>query len=266
MTILLPPSLQISYQRVGSGRPLVFLHAFPLSSAMWQPQIEEFSGDYEVIALDARGFGETSAFDDPPSVEALAHDLNAVLADLGITEKIVLCGLSMGGYAALAFARLFPSQLAALVLADTRADTDTPDGKKGRNEMITLAQEQGAEAVAEKMLPKLLGETTLREQPDVVAKVKAMALQNNGASLAQAIAALRDRHDSTSYLESFGFPTLVIGGAEDVPAPPEVMAKMAAAIPHAKHVVIPNVGHLSNLEAPKEFNQALREFLRELKG
>lgn len=264
MIISISPSLRISYQLVGAGRPLVFLHAFPLSSAMWQPQIEAFGRDFQVLALDARGFGETSPFEDAPSVETIARDLNATLETLGISQKIVLCGLSMGGYAALAFARLFPSQLAGLVLADTRADADTPDGKKAREEMIVLAQEQGAEAVIEKMLPKLLCETTRQDKPDVVALVKAIARRNRGENLAQAIRALRDRPDATASFVAFKFPTLVIGGQEDSPSPPDVMAQMATQILNARHVVIPDAGHLSNLEQVEAFNDALREFLRGL--
>jgi pimeloyl-ACP methyl ester carboxylesterase len=253
--------LTVSHREAGQGIPLVFLHAFPLSSAMWQAQLDEFSRNFRVLAPDVRGIGESSRFEVEMSIELLARDVALWLEEIGIYEPIALCGLSMGGYVALEFARIFPQKLAALILADTRADADSPEAKTARDEMIEYAKAHDGRAVAQKMLPKLLGETTLRQNPEIAHKVNQIAAPNRGENLAQLIAALRDRRDSTDILASISVPTLVIGGAQDVVSPPDVMAQMAAQIPGARGVVIEDAGHLSNLEQPDEFNAALREFL-----
>ncbi|HEX9997989.1 MAG TPA: alpha/beta hydrolase [Abditibacterium sp.] len=261
------PSTKISYRHAGEceSPTLVFLHAFPLSSAMWERQIEEFSSDYEVFAPDFRGIAQTTPFSDKPSIQTLADDLALWLEKLDLYGPITLCGLSMGGYVALEFARQFPQFLGRLILADTRADTDSADAKKGRGEMIEFAKNNAGRAVAQKMLPKLLGATTQRENLRVAQTVKAIASANSGENLAKIIAALRDRRDSGDVLPQIAVPTLVIGGNEDGISPTDVMAQMADQIPRARHVSIEGAGHLSSLEKPEEFNRELRKFLEEIK-
>ncbi len=261
MQTQISPNLKISYRQEGQGTPLVFLHAFPLWSAMWNAQFEEFAHDFTVLAPDFRGIGETSAFEDEPSVQTLATDVAIWLEHLGVEEKIILCGLSMGGYTALEFARAHGDKLAALILADTRADADSDEARQSREEMIEFATTNDGRAVAEKMLPKLLGETTQRENSQIAEQIQQLAAPNTGENLAKLIAALRDRRDSTSILAQIAVPTLVIGGSADAVSPPDVMAHMAAQIPHARHVVIEGAGHLANLEKPADFNREVRAFL-----
>lgn len=241
--------------------PLVFLHAFPLSSAMWDAQLAEFGRDFAVLAPDLRGIGCTSPFEGAPSVETLAHDVALWLETIGVESPVVLCGLSMGGYVALEWARLFPRKLRALVLCDTRADADGADARQARDEMIAFARTHDGAAVAEKMRPKLLGQSTLRENPEVARAVQRLAAPNAGQSLAQLVAAMRDRRDSTELLGEIRVPSLVLGGAEDAVSPPQLMGEMAARIPGARHETIERAGHLSNLEQPEQFNARLRQFL-----
>ena len=268
MQLSISPQTQISYDNIGSGQPLVLLHAFPLNHQMWRDQIREFSPDYQVIAPDARGFGESTAFDDletdfKPSLEIVARDVAALLDALKITRPIILCGLSMGGYTALEFARQFPQRLAGLILADTRADADGDEAKSARDEMIEFAQSHNGEEVAEKMLPKLLGPATRAHNLAVAARVRELAAQLTGSNAAAMIYALKNRRDSTDLLSEIGVPTLVVGGAQDEISSPEVMGAMAARIHGARHEIIRDAGHLSNLEAPESFNVILREWLSE---
>ena len=262
-TVRVAPDLSVSYRQRGevTRPPLVFLHAFPLSSAMWNGQIEEFSTDYEVFAPDLRGIGQTSEFASKPSIQTLAADLAAWLEEIGVYQAITLCGLSMGGYIALEFARQFPEKLGALILCDTRADADSPSARKSRNEMIAFARENSGRAIAQKMLTKLLGDTTARQSPRVAQKVKEIAAPNSGEKLAQLLAAMRERRDSSEFLSQITVATLVLGGSEDAVSPPDVMQPMAKRIPGACHVVLEGAGHLSNLEKPQEFNAAIREFI-----
>ena len=261
MQLPISPTTQISYDNAGAGKPLVLLHAFPLSHGMWRDQIREFSPDYQVIAPNARGFGESSAFEGEPSLAVVAQDVNALLDKLKVSEPIILCGLSMGGYTALEFARQFPSRLAGLILADTRADADSDEARGARDEMIEFAGHHTGEDVAEKMLPKLLGQTTREHNLAAAMRVRELAENLTGHNAANMIRALKNRRDSTEFLSQIKVPTLVVGGEEDEICPPDTMKQMAARIANARHETIREAGHLSNLEAPESFNAALREWL-----
>ena len=263
MQISISPETQISYDNAGSGQPLVLLHAFPLYHEMWRDQIREFAPNYQVIAPDARGFGESSQFKSEPSLQIVARDVAALLDELNIAQPIILCGLSMGGYTALEFARQFPDLLAGLILCDTRADADGDEAKKARDEMIEFAQHHSGKEVAEKMLPKLVGAATRQHNLAVAARVRELAMELTGHNAANMLMALRNRRDSTDLLSEIKVPTLVVGGTEDETCSPEIMAHMAAQIHGARHETIRDAGHLSNLEAPESFNAVLREWLSE---
>lgn len=222
---------------------------------MWQPQIAEFDRDLEVVAPDL--------WENPISIDRMAQTVAAQLDELRIEEPIILAGLSLGGYVALAFARQFPQRLGALILSDTKAEADDANARQNREKMIELAREQGAASVVATMLPKLLGETTRRTHPQIEETVREIGSRRSSETLIQAIRALRDRPDSTPVLAKISCPTLVIGGNEDEITSPDVMAKMAAQISGARHQTIENAGHLSSLEQPEQWNQKVRKFLCE---
>lgn len=264
MTAQLNDGLRISWHEGGewTSPALVLLHAFPVSGALWDAQIEHFAHRLRVVAPDARGFGQTSPFVEAPSVSQLARDLADLLDHLKI-ERAIIGGCSLGGYIALEFARQFPDRLRALILCDTRADADSPEDRVTRNEMIDFARLNDGLAVADRMLPKLLGERTRLQKPEVAEQVREMARSLSGENAAQMITALRDRRDSTSVLSSIRVPTLGIGGEDDAISPPDVMKQMAARIDNAKHVVVPGAGHLSNLEQPRQWNREVEVWLDE---
>lgn len=264
MIAQLNDSLRISWREGGeqTSPALVLLHAFPVSGAMWDAQIEHFAHRLHVVAPDARGFGQTSPFVEAPSVSQLARDLADLLDHLEI-EPAIIGGCSLGGYVALEFARQFPDRLRALILCDTRADADSPEAKAMRDEMITFAQHNDGLAVVNRMLPKLLSDQTRLETPEVAEQVREMARALSGENAARMIAALRDRRDSTPILSSIRVPALVIGGEDDTISPPDVMKQMAARIENAKHVVVAGAGHLSSLEQPRKWNLEVGQWLNE---
>jgi pimeloyl-ACP methyl ester carboxylesterase len=264
MRVEISSDFYVEYSRAGSGAPIVFLHAFPLNASMWRGQIKALQQEYSCIAPNARGFNGSSPFESTPSIEQMAHDVNAFLNALQITEPIILCGLSMGGYAAQNFARFYPQRLKALVLCDTRAEGDSDEAKEKRNTNIELIREQGAAALVERVLPTLLGETTRRENPALVQQVREWGNEAPASTLIAATEALRDRPEVTPYLSQITVPTLLIFGEEDALAPPEAIEKLNREIPNSRLVKIPRAGHLSNLENPSAFNAALFEFLRAL--
>jgi 3-oxoadipate enol-lactonase len=221
---------------------------------MWEPQLALAERGWRIIAPE---IGRDRF---PTTVDDYAADLVDLLDALHIGDAVV-AGLSMGGYGAFAMLRHAPTYLRGLVLADTRPQADTPEGLEGRRRMLELVERGGPPAVADEMIPKLLGETTRRTRPDIVERVRSLTLANSTESIAAAIRVLMTRPDSSPLLAKIRVPTLVVVGEEDVVTPPPVARAMQQAIPGAELVTIPRAGHLSNLEQPALFNEALAGFL-----
>jgi pimeloyl-ACP methyl ester carboxylesterase len=251
----------ISWEASGEGTPLLMMHAFPLNQTMFQPQREALSGVARLLTFDAPGVGESAPA--AVTIDDLA-DLAAALLDAENIERAIVGGVSMGGYAAFAFARRHPGRLRGLILANTRAVADTEEARKNRRDMAQVALAQGAAEIASRMLPKLLGETTRRERPAVAGRVRAIAESVPGETIARLLEALANRADSTDLLARIHVPTLVIAGAQDSIATPHESSEWAARIPNARFVAISGAGHLPNLETPEAFNAAVREFLQSL--
>jgi 3-oxoadipate enol-lactonase len=245
----------------GEGSPVVFVHGFPLNHAMWNAQIPVFAERHRVIAPDLRGFGESVDTEGTVSMEDFADDLAAILDYLHVTEPVVLCGLSMGGYIAFHFVRKYRQRLRALVLCDTRAAADVPEVVENRLRIAKLVIESGTQPVAEAMLPKAFGPKTNTDRPEVVEAVRAMMISSDPTGVAAASRGMAARPDMAPSLPSIDVPTLVVVGADDVLTPVDEMRRVAAAIPDAKFKIIPDAGHLSPLENPPVFNAALASFL-----
>ena len=247
----------IHYIDQGSGPAIVLLHGFPLDHRMWNGQIESLSSaGHRVIAPDFRGFGQSPPAG-PFSMESLADDVHALAEQLGAT-LFVLAGLSMGGYVALAYARKYPGSLRGLVLLDTKAESDTPEGREGRGKMIQLVREKGSRAVGDAMQPKLLAANA---KPGVVKRLRDMTDGTPPITIEHALAAMRDRPDQTGMLSSIQVPALVIVGDADAITPPAVCQAMQRAISHSQLVIIRDSGHMTTMEEPEQVNDAMREFL-----
>lgn len=256
----------LAFEAVGTGPPLVLLHAFPYDRAMWRPQCEALSGGHRILAFDLPGLGETPLPAGGWTVDEAADAVVETLDGLGLAEPVTLGGLSMGGYVALAFARRHPQRLRGLILADTRAEPDSPEAKAGRAKTIELVKAEGAAAVFEDAMPKQLSEHTRSQRPDVVAEARRIAGRQSVEGITAALAALRDRPDARPGLAAIGVPTLVLVGADDVVTPPAAAQVLADGIRGATLVTLPTAGHLSNLETPDVFTAAVREFLTGVTG
>lgn len=229
---------------------------------MWEGQLAFAGHGWHVIAAHMRG--TDGGVDDRPTAAVTMDDYAADIVDLLDAlhiEDAVLCGLSMGGYLALALMRHAPTYVRGLILADTKSQADTPEGLEARRTMLSLVEKQGVKAVADAMIPKLLGATTRGQQGEVVERVRTLIMANSPESVAGSVRALMSRCDSTSLLASIRVPTLVVVGEEDVVTPPANAEELREKIPGAELVRIASAGHLSNLEAPDAFNAALTRFL-----
>jgi pimeloyl-ACP methyl ester carboxylesterase len=246
---------------VGTGAPLLLLHAFPLSSAMWLAQREVLGAEYRVLTPDLRGFGGSTLGDDPPSLDAMADDVAALLDGRSI-DSVVLGGLSMGGYVAMAFLRRHPDRASAVVLADTKAAPDPPEAAANRERIAALVEaDPESPVLVDEVLPKLVGPTTAEQRPLVYGRIRALVQAAPANAVAWAQRAMAHRPDSFETLRAVPVPVLVVVGEEDELSPPADAAAMVGTVKDGRLVTIPGAGHLSAVEAPEAFNAALRDFL-----
>ncbi len=254
---------RLHYLEAGAGEPaLVLLHGFPLHAGMWAEQLDALSGPRRVIAPDLLGFGRSDAPDSlyRYTMAGFADLVAGLLDHLGL-RRVALAGLSMGGYVALAVLRGHPERVARLVLADTRAGADTQLAYDTRTDQQEQIARIGTDALVETLLGGLLCERTRSTRPDVVDHVRRL-MANAPAGYIGALEAMKHRPDATAELAAIAVPTLVIVGEDDRLSPPDVARDMQARIPGSELVVLPDAGHLSNIEAAAGFNQAVEGFLR----
>jgi pimeloyl-ACP methyl ester carboxylesterase len=247
-------------QEDGDGVPVVLLHAFPLSSAMWQSTRQRLATRCRVITPDQRGFGATPLGTAEPDLASCADDVVALLdrLDLG---RVVLGGLSMGGYVAMTVLRRHPERVRALVLADTKAGADPEPARENRLRIAAEVEREGPGVLVERVLPALLGRTTAHFRPEVVARVRGLVEAAPPAAAAWAQRAMAARQDSLDVLAAAGFPALVVVGDEDVLSPVEDARAMADALPQGRLVVLPGAGHLTAVEVPDAFAETVGAFL-----
>jgi len=216
------------------------------------------------VTPDLPGFGASGL---PPArtMDEMAEAVLKVLDDRGI-ERAVIGGLSMGGYVTFALYRRAPERFSAMLLADTRATADNDQQKEGRRRMIATVREQGPSAVADEMLPKLLGTTSHRDRPELADRVREMIEANSAEAIAGAAEAMMGRPDSRPLLATIAVPTLLVCGEEYTLTPPSDSEALHAGTAGSRLVKLPGAGHLSNMEVPAAFSDALNVFLGELTG
>jgi pimeloyl-ACP methyl ester carboxylesterase len=237
---------------------------------MWDAQIAALATSSRVIAPDLRGFGRTPLApgdaEQGISMESYADDLVELLDALAIREPVVLVGFSMGGYVAWQFVRKHIGKIRALVQCDTRAKADNDEARAGRIKTAESVAETGSVKVADSMEPKLFAAATLGKKPEIVAAARKVMEATPPAGIAAALRGMAARPDVTSLLPSIQVPTLVLVGEHDAISPRAEMKEIADAIPGAKYVVIPRAGHMTTMEEPVAVNEALSQFIGNLRS
>ena len=256
--------INIYYESHGEGFPLVLAYGLGGSTVEWEPQIPVFSRRYRFIVWDPRGHGRS---DSPPAAEEytqeiFAQDLKGLMDHLDIRQAYV-GGLSMGGGIAIRFTMLYPERVAALIITDSASASgrETPqEARRMREDIIRLAETEGMQAVSEysmKNNPNISRTAgTGKDQED---RIRHMYLSLNPVGYAHSTRMILNAVFDSSLLERIDRPTLVLAGDED-PALPACRF-IHEEIHGSQLVVIPNAGHLSNLDQPEAFNQAMLEFL-----
>lgn len=253
----------ITFREWGSGVPLVLMHGFGNDSSVWQAQLDAFSTRCRVIAPDLRGFGNSSGADGAAiSMDEYAGDVLELLDALGI-QSAVIGGISMGGYVSLAMALNHPERVRGLVLANTRAGADNPEWAEFREALARDITQRGAIAVVEGM-----GDKPLRADctPAIRAQLRDMYMRQSAAALASATRGMASRPDRTARLGDLHVPALVIGGTADVLIPSSEGLVIHRAVAGSQFVDIEGAGHLSCLDTPQAFNDALDAFLVQFQG
>lgn len=259
--ILGPRGNTLSVTATGSGPTLFLLHGFPLDQRLWDSQWSSLGQSHHVVAVHLRGFGNSTLDDASYTLADLAEDVEFLRRHLAGEEAIWLAGLSMGGYVAFEYWRLFPSRLKGLILTNTKPTADDEAAQQSRLAMGQKALEQGTWSAVEPLFAKMLSGQTQASRPEIVRLVKEMMQNVPPASIAAAQSAMAQRRDFTPMLPGIHLRTLVVAGQDDTIAPPEATRQWAQQIPGSQFEIIPASAHLSPLEAPDQFNQMVFKFL-----
>jgi pimeloyl-ACP methyl ester carboxylesterase len=242
--------IELAYARCGHGQPLVLLHGYPLDHHIWDAITPLLEDKFDLLIPDLRGFGESATVETPYTMDDYASDIAALLDSLRIT-KTAIAGHSMGGYVALAFARLFPDRVTGLGLIASQTLADSPERKEGRYKSAAEAAEQGIGGIVEAMTPKFTSDSNLQ------AFVRQVMQRQTPQACIGALKAMAERPDSTSVLASLTCPIVLVHGDADLLIPVERAREAKEAAPHALLVELPGAGHLPMLEAKEQTAQTL---------
>jgi len=243
--------IQLAYARRGKGNPLVLLHGYPLDHHLWDEVVPLLDDTFDVILPDLRGFGKSTTADSSDTMEDYASDIAGLLDHLNI-QKAAIVGHSMGGYVALAFARLYPERVSGLGLVSSQVLADPPDRKEGRYKSAADVSENGIGSVVETMTPKFTSDEKLQ------AVARASMERQPPAAYIGALKAMAGRMDSTPLLSSFKHPVVIVHGDADALIPIERAREVKAALPQAHLVEIGSAGHMPMMEAKEKTAEALK--------
>jgi 3-oxoadipate enol-lactonase len=247
------------------GLPVIFLHGFPFSHAMWTAQLNIISPFCHAIAYDIKGHGMSDVGDGQYSIESHVDDLIGLL-DLLKIERTVIVGLSMGGYITLRALERNPERFRATVLCDTRSESDTNEGRLRRFEGVRMVKREGPKAFADNFVKAVFAPRTFERNPSAVKLIHGIIAKTSPLSIAGTLLALASRTDTTDSLRKIEVPTMILVGEEDALTPPDASRAMHERIRGSELHIISNAAHMSNLENPEEFNARLIGFLKRLQN
>jgi pimeloyl-ACP methyl ester carboxylesterase len=250
---------QLYYDVLGNGPNVILLHPFPLNHNFWTAIAVQLSTRYRLIMPDLRAHGVSELGDGPATMQKLADDLARLCREEN-AGKAVFVGVSIGGYLLFEFWRRYREQVGALVLANTRADAETPESKAIRLQAADRVLREGTAGFIEEMLARVLSPATRANRPDIVDAARKMMQAMSPEDVAGVQRGIAERPDSIPTLATIHVPTLIIAG-EDDSVPSEQFELMRQGIAGSQLRGIPRAGHYAALERPEEFGGLLREFL-----
>ncbi len=239
---------------------VVFVHGFPFDHRMWEHQINALQNDYHIIAYDCRGLGQSYVGDGQYTMEFYVNDLFSILDDLNL-DKVVLCGLSMGGYIALRAVEKNINRFNGLILCDTKASPDDNAAKIKRGEAINQINVEGLEKFINTFIPNTLCTETIQNNPQLLKMLTARAKSQDPIGVKGAQYAILSRTSTEDFLKNINIPSLVIVGKFDALTPPDVMREIHKQIPNSEFVIVPKAGHMCPLENFEFVNEIIKGFL-----
>jgi 3-oxoadipate enol-lactonase len=251
---------EISYQIMGKGPDVVLLHPFPAHHGVWAPAEALLESRYRLVLPDLRGHGESGAGEGPATMGKHAADIARLLDDAGI-RKAVFAGESIGGYILFEFWRRNRERVSALILCNTKAGADTEEGRANRLRSAEDVEKRGVGPFLDSMIPKLLGETTRSNRPDLVERARAMMMKMTPAGVAAVQRGMAARPDSVATLPTIDVPTLLITGDEDTLTGAGEAELMQRHIRDSTMTVIPRAGHYAVFEQHEQAAGVIRQFL-----
>lgn len=260
MTELQSSSGTLFYEDEGNGRPVIFLHGFPLSGSIWNQQLAGLSGSFRVIAPDLRGFGRSTPSPLPCSMDIYADDTIMLMDHLKI-EKAAVCGMSMGGYILFNLLERYPERVDAACFMVTKAGADDAEGRTRRTVLAEEVLKSGAGVAADAFSRILFAPGTIAKNPLIALQLYGEMTEASPTGLASALLAMRDRPDYSRRLAEFTVRSLVIGAEDDLAIPVEESRRLADGLGNATLCIIPDAGHMVMLEQPQEVNRVLAGFL-----
>jgi 3-oxoadipate enol-lactonase len=262
--------LSMAYDDQGEGIPMVCIHGYPLNRQIWRPQWEGLASSARVVAPDLRNHGDSFVRENNipltavHSMDLLAEDLAHLFDFINVRQPVIINGLSMGGYVALAFFRQYPSRVRGLILTATRARPDS-DGEKGnRLKAIQLAETQGVRPIVDGMLQRLVSPKTVSEKPGLVDRIREVMMSSTVEGVVGDLKGMMDRLDARPLLPTIHIPVLILVGTDDQIIPLEEAEAMNEKIPNSRLEMIRDAGHLLNMEQPEMYNRVVRDFIGSL--
>jgi len=245
--------------------PVVFVHGFPFSCEMWSGQVTAVEHQYCALTYDVRGHGQSNVGDGQYTIELFVDDLIALIDDLKM-ERVVLVGLSMGGYIALRALERNPERVGAAVLCDTRSEADSNEVKLKRAAGIASVKKHGAATFAEQFVKGVFAAWTFEHKPELVDRIRRVIARMSPVAIAGTLLALAARTDTTESLSRIKVPAMILVGEQDAITPIDAARAMHQRIPKSELHIVPGAAHMSNLENPDVFNEKLLLFLRRVSG
>ncbi|MFZ1517177.1 MAG: alpha/beta hydrolase [Ignavibacteriaceae bacterium] len=255
--------LSVFLEGNSKNKSIIFLHGFPYDHTMWKAQIDELSEKYFCVTYDIRGLGESPFDDGQYTMESFVDDLELIIDQLKLDNPI-LCGLSMGGYISLRALERMEEKFSAVILCDTRSESDNNDGKLKRAAAIKRINKEGLAPFAKDFITNCFGDDYKQNHKLEFENQIAKSSSFYPVGVKGSLLAMLGRNDTTEYLSKIKIPALVICGEFDALTPPAVMKPLAEKINGAEFVVIKNSGHMSPIENPKEVNEAIKKLFGKL--
>jgi 3-oxoadipate enol-lactonase len=251
----------ICYDDCGKGEvPILFIHGFPFDKSCWDPQVSFLKHNHRVICYDIRGFGESSAGEEAPSMALFADDLILFMDQLGI-HKAIVCGISMGGYILMNAVSRYPERFKALILCDTQCIADAPETRVKREENIIQIESGKLLEFADQFINKVFSPEIYKSDSYLVTRVKNIITSTAPSSITGGLRALKERDEMCAWISLIEMPVLIICGQEDMLTPSRQSELLHQRIYQSELYLVPKAGHLSNLEQPQLFNHRIDEYI-----